>query len=58
MATSVAIGEQAGPVRQATPPGERGMAQSGPWAITAFAGIEDEFTFVLKVLPFGPPPVK
>jgi hypothetical protein len=58
MATSVAIGEQAGPVRQATPPGERGMANPGPWAMTAFAGDLIEFTFGRKVLPFGPPPVK
>src|SRR3984885_13028679 len=37
MATSGTIGEQAGPARQAPLPGERGMANPGPWAVTAFA---------------------
>lgn len=37
MATSGTIGQQEGPARQAPLPGERGMANPGPWAVTAFA---------------------
>jgi uncharacterized protein len=37
MTTSGAIGQQAAPPQQAPPPGERGMANPGPWAVTAFA---------------------
>jgi len=37
MTTSDAIGQQADPVRKTPLPGERGMANPGPWAVTAFA---------------------
>jgi len=37
MATSGAIGQEAGPVRQAPPPAPAGMANPAPWAVTAFA---------------------
>jgi hypothetical protein len=37
MATSDAIGQQAGPAREASPPAPAGMASPAPWAVTAFA---------------------
>jgi uncharacterized protein len=37
MATSGAIGQQAGPAQQAPPPARTGMANPAPWAVTAFA---------------------
>jgi uncharacterized protein len=37
MTTSGAIGQQAEPAQQVPRPGERGMANPGPWAVTAFA---------------------
>jgi uncharacterized protein len=37
MTTSGAIGQQAGPAQQVPPPAKAGMANPGPWAVTAFA---------------------
>ena len=37
MTTSGAIGQQAGPAQQVPPPANVGMANPGPWAVTAFA---------------------
>ena len=37
MATSGAIGQQAEPAQQVPPPARAGMANPGPWAVTAFA---------------------
>jgi succinate-acetate transporter protein len=37
MATSGAIGQEAGPAQQAPPPAPAGMANPAPWAVTAFA---------------------
>jgi uncharacterized protein len=37
MATSGAIGQHTEPARQAAPPTGTGMANPGPWAVTAFA---------------------
>jgi len=37
MTTSGAIGQQAGPAQQVPPPANAGMANPGPWAVTAFA---------------------
>jgi uncharacterized protein len=37
MTASDAIGQQTASAKQATLPGERGMANPGPWAVTAFA---------------------
>ncbi len=37
MTASDAIGQQSAPAKQTPLPGERGMANPGPWAVTAFA---------------------
>jgi uncharacterized protein len=37
MTTSDAVGQHTAPGKQAPLPGERGMANPGPWAVTAFA---------------------
>lgn len=36
MATSGAVGQQAGPAQQIPPPARAGMANPAPWAVTAF----------------------